>query len=266
VQRTWFLLAETSSLDEGAQPGDIVPSMQPKLSAFRRTLLGLAVVGVAAVLVYVFCRIIVLQLGFSTPDADSGRIFAQEITGRGGRVWVLYVTHALHLTFVVSGSIAAALWGAAAVALLATTIGQTLRLLIPGRVAFANIELARYRRRVADVTAEGLRYVEAWRDLKLRRHLFTAVSIGGVALLIAYALAFPGSRDWSVAGAFLAWLALSVVTVTWMRGFKCPRCSEPFSDTARNAILLFCTNCGLAANSPPTDDVSPAFVEWKKPH
>jgi hypothetical protein len=238
--------------------------MQPRLSAFRRTLLGFAVVGVAAMLVYVFCRVIVLQLGSSTPDPASGRIFAHEITGRGGRVWVRYVTHAFHLTSFVSGVIAAAIWGAAAVALLATTIGQTMRLLIPGHVAFANLEFTRYRRSVAGVTAEGLSYVEAWRGLKLRRHLFTGASIGGLALLIAYALAFPGPRDWWTAGAFFTWLALTVITVTWMCDFKCPRCDEPFSGIAKKALLPFCTNCGLAANSPPTDDVSPAFVEWKK--
>ena len=161
-----------------------------------RLLLSLLIAGAAAAVVYGFCALIVLQVGARSPDPASGQVFLYEISGRGGRTSNYYVTRTFHLISDMSGYIAAICLGLPLAAGLCFLIGETARLMIPARYERANTELSRYRKSVgtAAVTAEGLRYVSAWRDFHRRTSLMLSL------IVVVIVVVLLGARsDWGVA-------------------------------------------------------------------
>ena len=225
-----------------------------------RLLLSLLAVGIVAAIVYGLCGLIVLQAGMGGPDPASGHVFIYESTGRSGRVQVFYVTHGFHLTSMITGYIAAICLGSLLAAGLFLLFGDTARLFIPASYERANLELARYRLLAGSngVTADGLRYVSAWRDLNRRKSRMLCL----IALIIVPGL-IELPRQWAWM-ATLAWLAAAVVLRSWRRAFRCPRCGEPFEGKRwRRSIPTFCVYCGLPRDSYSTTAVSPDFAEWK---
>jgi hypothetical protein len=167
----------------------------------------------------------------------------------------------LALTETVSAYVAALCLGPLLAVGLCVLLWHTVRLLIPARYERANLELARYRKSVGidAVTAEGLRYVAAWRDLHRRDALLLCV----IALVIVPALIHL-PRDWSAIAA-MGWAVVVVLLVVWQRSFPCPRCGKRFHGKHRTRFApLFCTHCGLPRDSAPTTAVAPDFAEWKQ--
>jgi hypothetical protein len=209
----------------------------PSRKLVLRLLVSLLVVGLAGALVYGMCWLLVRQTAFGAP-------------GPG-----------LLATLQISGWVAALCLGLPMALGLGLLIGDTLRLLIPARYERANLELQRYRRSAgADgVTEEGLRYVARWRDLGRRTSLILCL----IASLALVPLLRPRS-EWA-APATLVWAAALGLLMLWQRAFRCPRCGERFH--GKRAMRLappFCTSCGIAKDSAPTDAVAPGFTEWKK--
>ena len=215
------------------------------------------VAGAAAAVVYGFCALIVLQVGARSPDPASGHVFLYESSGRGGRITNYYVTRTFHLISMISGYIAAICLGLPTAAGLCFLIGTTARLMIPARYERANTELSRYRKSVgtAAVTAEGLRYVSAWRDF----HRRTALMLSLIVVVIVVVLL--GARsDWGVAlilGSFVA-LALALL---WQQAFRCPRCRQLFHKRRTRAAPALCVSCGLPQDLPPTATVAASVTE-----
>jgi predicted RNA-binding Zn-ribbon protein involved in translation (DUF1610 family) len=231
----------------------------------RPVLIALAVVGGAAALVYGLCLLSVFQLGSAHPDPDLGRIHPYERTHRDGTPYEVYVSRTVDLTSRISGWIAGTVWGVAGAALLVLLIGDGVRLLIPGRVAVANLELAHYRAIAGPdgMTAEGLRYVDAWRDFRRRTNLGFAWMLGGLVFLVVW---LPTETDRALrTGVAIAWLIGSAIAMVAKVIFRCPRCGERFSSGRRRAQTpSFCTHCGLPAHSMRPDEVSPAFADWQR--
>jgi hypothetical protein len=226
-----------------------------------RLLIGLLAVGVIAAIVYGLCGLIVLQAGTDAADPANGHVFVYQSTGRGGRVSTSYVTHAFHLTSMISGYIAAICLGPPLVGGLGFLFGDTVRLFIPARNERANLELARYRKSVGaeGVTEEGLSYVAAWRDLNRRLSVLLCLF---VLVIIPALIRLPRQWAWM---AMLAWVAGVVVLGLWQRAFRCPRCGERFQGKRRTRLAPpFCTHCGLPRDSYSTTAVSPDFADWKR--
>jgi hypothetical protein len=238
--------------------------MQRVLHQFRPVLIVLAVVGAIAALVYGLCAIAAFQAASAHLDPASGRIFPYERTHRGGMPYTVYVTRTFDLTSRISGWIAGVICGAAGSVLLVVLAGDGLRLMIPGHVAFANRELAAYRATLgADgETAEGLRYVDAWRGFRRSASLGATWLLGGLVFLVLW---LPTETDRTLRTVVpIVWIIGCVIAMNAMRTFRCPRCSERFSPSGwRTQTPAFCAHCGLPAHSMKPDEVSPHFADWK---
>jgi hypothetical protein len=228
---------------------------------FLNVLAWLMVVTAIAGFVWGVCWLVVRQPELATSSPAPGHPFPHDITDRHGTAQVVYVSRAIHLTSLVSGFIFDALLRLVVVVVLALTLGETMRLLIPGRVAFANRELARYRSQVGagGVTAEGLRYVAAWRDM--RRRVWLALSILLIGLVMTW-------TKWPVApgGVMLfSWLVASLLGALWTGNWQCPRCGGRYLLKGGFVQSIgFCSHCGLTQDSPPTADSHPGFAAWKR--
>ncbi len=190
---------------------------------------------------------------------------------RGGTIRV-YVKSSFHWTSEISRVLASACLGFVAAAALAILFGATLRLLLPAGFEAANLELARYKQAVgpAGVTAEGLRYVTAWRDMRRRSYLAMSFLLGGFGLLMLTWAFFPeveAEAKSSMPYLVAAWFVLGMGSMIWAALSRCPRCGNRYSSKAdEHETATFCTHCGLPLNSPPTTAVAPEFPNWKKRH
>jgi hypothetical protein len=250
--------------------------MKRALRVFFWLLMGLALAGFIGLFVNAICDSTVRQHGFSMRDPISGHVIPIDThRGRNDPHVTLYVTHDYQLTSKISEYIAVIGIGLPAIIVLLGMTGNLIRLLLPPSFLPANLELARYRSTVGEngITEEGLRYVAAWRDLK-RRKLSPVLIIGSMVAFVAYVLVFTSSssipaqplylsRSLLILG-FAAWALGALVLGLYLCAFKCPRCNERFAQNWGRSYLGFCTQCGLPEYSPPTTEVSPQFLEWKK--
>jgi hypothetical protein len=239
--------------------------MQRALRIGRPVLIVLAVVGTLAALVYGFCSLGALQAASAHPDPASGRVFPYEQTHRDGTPHTVYVSRTFDLASRISGWIAGIFWGVTGAVLLLFLLGDSARLLLPNHMKFANVELARYRETAGPdgVTADGLRYVDGWRDYRRRTSLGSAWLLGGLVFLVLW---LPTEDDRLLRTVVpIVWIIGCVVAIGAMRTFRCPRCSERFSPSGWRATApTFCTHCGLPAHSMKPDEVSPHFAEWRQ--
>ena len=225
-----------------------------------RLLLGMLFVGVVAAIVYGFCQLIVTRPGIGSIDLKSGRSEPYQVTHRRGPPTTVYVSPAYIVTVRVSGWIAGLCLAPLAILGLALLYGNALRLVIPARYEWANRELARYRASAGagGVTEEGLRYVDAWRNLHRRTSLLVCV----FALIGILAVVRPPGA-WALVAGF-GWAVALVLVGLWQGAFPCPRCGKRFHGKRRtSAAPMFCTNCGLPQEATATTAVAPDFAKWK---
>jgi hypothetical protein len=237
------------------------PLQSMNLRRFLEILVWLMAVTAIAGFVWGVCWLVVRQPELVASSPTPGHPFPHDITDRSGTPQVVYVSRAIHMTSLVSGFIFDALLRLVVAVVLVVTLGETARLLIPGRVAFANREVARYRAQVgADgVTAEGLRYVAAWRDMWRRSCLTLSILLLGLVMMWTKWPAMPGGFI------LFGWLITSFGGALWVGNWRCPRCGERYWMTRSfGGWLECCSHCGLIHGSGPTAESHPNFTAWKR--